>query len=197
MFEGKNKRGQEGVTLTTLLLMVLGIVVIVVVIIGFTGGFNFIFDKFQVAPGQSLESVIQSCKIAAQAELSGDYCLTFKKVEINGVSQFATCNLGVIEDNIEEKFDGCKGNNEMGFVSKKYCTSGSVKGGDFKKTIVNGQTCAQWFELSLDSCTGPDTDNPAVIVSCSASQFDITASLKVKPADSNKCCLNKQLAPDS
>ena len=77
---GLNKRGQEGITLTTLLLIVLGVVVVVILILGATGIFGDIFSKREALPG-NLEAIAQSCKIAAGASLIADYCYEFKEVQ--------------------------------------------------------------------------------------------------------------------
>lgn len=74
------KRGQEGVTLTTLLLIVLGVAVVLAIILGATGIFGKIFGAGQQLTSKELEVVVQSCKIAAENDLIADYCLAFKKV---------------------------------------------------------------------------------------------------------------------
>ena len=74
-----NKRGQEGVTLTTLLLIILGVVVVVVIILGATGVLNDVFGTRTALPG-NLEAVSQSCKIAVQGNLLVDYCYNYKKI---------------------------------------------------------------------------------------------------------------------
>ena len=63
--KGMNKRGQD-LTIGTLVLIVLGVVVLVLLIVGFTKGWGFIFDKFDSAPGKSLETTIQACNFAGQ-----------------------------------------------------------------------------------------------------------------------------------
>ncbi len=92
-----NKRGQEGVTLTTLLLIILGIVVVVIIIIGATQGFDFFFGKIGQLPGQSLQAAVSACEIAGETGLKADYCSQFRKVEINGEEQYVTCSF--LEEN--------------------------------------------------------------------------------------------------
>ncbi len=87
---GVNRRGQEGVTLTTLLLIILGGVVVLVVILGATGTLGKIFGQTKFLPGD-LESVVQSCKLAIDAGLTASYCGDFKEVTINGVKQVVNC----------------------------------------------------------------------------------------------------------
>ena len=87
-----NRKGQEGVTLTTLLLIILGIVVVVIIIIGATQGFDFFFGKIGQLPGQSLQAAVSACEIAGETGLKADYCSQFRKVEINGEEQYVTCD---------------------------------------------------------------------------------------------------------
>ena len=74
-----NKRGQEGVTLTTLLLIVLGVIVVVVIILGATGVLNDVFGTRTALPG-NVEAIAQICKISIQGGFIADYCYNFKKV---------------------------------------------------------------------------------------------------------------------
>src|SRR3989344_1166022 len=83
-----NRKGQEGLTLTTLLLIVLGVVVVVVLIIGFTKGFGFIFDKFDAAPGSQLQTIAKACEIAGEQSLVLDYCARLNKVKSG---EYVTC----------------------------------------------------------------------------------------------------------
>ena len=81
MFEkGMNRKGQEGLTLTTLLLIVLGIVVVAVIILGVTGILGKIFSSGEEIIPSKLEAAVQGCKIAAQASLVADYCYDLKKI---------------------------------------------------------------------------------------------------------------------
>lgn len=140
-----NKRGQ-GVTIGTLIMIVLGIVVLVVIILGFTGGFEFIFGKIKLLPGQSLETAAQSCKIAGENKLTVDYCLEFKEVEVGEETQFINCQYPAIQGSIEEKLD-CfdrTGQNKISAIvsGENYCKilfrQGKV-GGD---TRVNDVLCS-------------------------------------------------------
>jgi hypothetical protein len=146
MERGINKRGQEGVTITTLLLIVIGAVVAVVIILGATGALDFIFDKVKIAPGQDLQAVVASCEIAANAELKADYCSTIKEVEINGVNQFVTCSHGTVMSNFraDVKDVNCVSGEMMldEEAVKAFCkSSGKIKSGDWDSVMVNGESC--------------------------------------------------------
>lgn len=85
-----NTKGQEGITIGTLLLLVLGIVVVVVLIIGATTGFDYIFSKFKILPGQNLQAVVKACETSADLDLSVDYC-SFKKIKIDSKNEYLNC----------------------------------------------------------------------------------------------------------
>jgi len=101
MQKGMNRKGQEGVTIGTLLLIVLGIVVVVVLIIGATNGFDFIFGKIDTLPGQDLQAVAQGCIIAAQNSLTLDYCEEFKEIELDGEKRLVNCEYSKISDSVK------------------------------------------------------------------------------------------------
>ena len=142
-----NKRGQpEGMGLGTVLAIIAGVVVLVILIIGFTKGFDFIFGKWDILPGQDLETVVKSCEFSAQQGFKADHCSTFKEVAIDGKKQFVNCEdervKANMDINIENKVGACGligGNNPV----KNYCTN-NVKGTDLDKTLVNGKTCSEW-----------------------------------------------------
>lgn len=81
-----NKRGQEGVTLGTLILLILGAVALIVIVLGFTMGWSFIFSKIGILPGQSLQALAESCKISAGSDLAIDYC-GYKYIQVEGEDQ--------------------------------------------------------------------------------------------------------------
>lgn len=86
---GIGKKGQEGMTLTTLLLIIIGLVVAVVIILGATGILGDFFGARDILPGQQLEVIAQSCKLAGEASLIADYCLEFKELDKN---DFVNCD---------------------------------------------------------------------------------------------------------
>ena len=154
------KRGQEGVTLTTLLLIILGAVVVVVVILGATGSLNFIFDKIKIAPGQDLEAVAQSCKIAASTGLRVDYCITFKEIKVDDVKEYVNCQDIRIQSSINPKPEfACEtGDNDPSLVKCKaivsdanYDGKAKINGGLIPKNAVGGTSphtfCKQTLKL--------------------------------------------------
>ena len=100
----QNKRGQEGITIGTLLLIVLGIVVVVVLIIGFTKGFGFIFGKQDVLPLQQMQAIAKSCELSAESIVGGsalavDYCVQLKSAS-KGV--YVTCDYAPIRSTLKK-----------------------------------------------------------------------------------------------
>jgi hypothetical protein len=182
-----SRKGQREISIGTLLLIILGVVALVIVIIGTTKGFGFIFDKFEVVPGQSLESVVQSCGVAASNGLKADYCRTIKEVEISGVNQFVTCDYSKI--NSDEKIDCDAGNLKK--VAQDYCASGSIKAKDFDKTLVNGETCSEQLGFGeIESCGIDNEAKPFELKeegSCAGGQVDVTDLFTTNTG--KKCCL--------
>ena len=139
-----NKRGQEGMTLTTLLLIVLGVVVLAVIIIGATSGFDFVFGKFKLLPGQDLQALAATCNIAAKNDLKIDYCKQFKEVKLPS-GQKSLVNCGYLkEQNLLDKDSAtldCVINEEALFCKSLKDKEGSKYD---EKTNVNGKACDAW-----------------------------------------------------
>lgn len=148
---GFGKKGQEGVSLGTLLLLILGIVVVVVLIIGFTQGFDFIFGKFRLLPGQSLQTVVESCNVAAELKLSADYCSEFKQIKVDGKNEYVNCQDSRIKQNMKQELVSeieCQNdvNNLSPEASQCVKLIEAVKGEKGKKDCskivrVNGKVC--------------------------------------------------------
>ena len=152
-----NKRGQEGITLGTLLIIILGGVALVVIILGFTGAWGFIFSKIGLLPGQSVQALAESCKISVDLEFVDDYC-SFKEVRIEGETgkQWLNCEYGSIAAILESKLaNPCNTYKNVLYTAKGKCDAlkDAVVTGetwDAKKVKVNGKTCE---ELGVESIT--------------------------------------------
>jgi hypothetical protein len=137
-----NKKGQE-MSVTTLILIVLGVVLLVVLILGFTMGWESLWSKINIfGGGSSIETVIQSCKIAASSDATYSYCSEFKKIKVGGQTEYVNCAdsrvAGALdktlpcEDNVVEGY--CKG------LSESLCKKGVKVNG--KAVSWNNNTCS-------------------------------------------------------
>lgn len=145
------KRGQEGVTVTTLVVIVVGIIVAVLLIVGASGGFKYVFEKFRIAPGQSLEAKTQACIIAAKNTLRADYCDEFQKVTISGEAQYANCEHPTVENNVQTEVTPlpCIGRTKDEAVKNQCATL--IRGGKADaKTQVNARLCTSAVECARD-----------------------------------------------
>jgi hypothetical protein len=134
-----NKRGQEGITLTTILLLVLGVVVVILVILFATGFFDKLGGATDNLPG-NLQAAVSACQVAAQSDLTADYCRTFRGIDVNGKTQYQVCDSDVIENNfaVEAKKLNCA--SPVGDADiKAFCESQRLKA----DTTVGTRTCAQ------------------------------------------------------
>jgi hypothetical protein len=135
---GMDKKGQQ-VSVAGLILIVIGVVVLIVLIIGFTQGFDFFFGKIDVLPGQELEAVAQSCKVAHKGKLRIDYC-SFKEVEVDGEKEFVNCLDTRVDNAIKGDLEGDRIKCGESYSGLEYCNG---KDSDVK---VNGDTCAEWAQ---------------------------------------------------
>jgi len=86
-----NKKGQE-MSVATLVLIVIGIVVLVKLILGFSMGWQNLWNKINIfGGGSNVETVIQACKIAASSDSVYSFCSEFKKVTIGGKTEYINC----------------------------------------------------------------------------------------------------------
>jgi len=140
-----NKKGQ-GLSITTIILIILGLVVLIFLILGFTRGFDFLFGKFDVAPGQDLEAVAQSCNIAAQGNLRIDFC-TFKEVKFQGKNEFVNCFDSKLAGSITASHNiNCNGLPD----EKAFCA------GKDASDLVNGKTCEEWIKKKTEDTNTQD-----------------------------------------
>ncbi len=151
-----NKKGQE-MSVATLVLIVIGIVVLVMLILGFSMGWQNLWGKINIfGGGSNVETVVQACKLAAQSDSTFSYCNEFKKVTINGQTQYINCQAEQITG-LDKTLDCGRSRDES---AKAYCASiyGVKLGADgeiaqngvsgtnaanLKKdtTLYNGKTC--------------------------------------------------------
>lgn len=129
----ESKKAQE-FSITTLVVLVLAVIVLVIVVLGFWKGWDYVFGKVGLLPG-NLEAVAQSCSASGKAGLETSYCYELKSVTINGVKQYMNCEelkKYAAVDDLEEKI--CN--------SDKVDDSASALCNSLKKDIlIQGKTC--------------------------------------------------------
>ena len=88
-----NKKGQEGVSIGTIIGIIIAVIVLIVVIVFFTGGFGGIAEKLQkfTGAGASVETVIQACSLASSNSNSYLFCEDFSKVSFPTGVEYINC----------------------------------------------------------------------------------------------------------
>lgn len=146
-----SRKGQE-LSITTLILIVLGVVILVLLILGFTRGWDWIIGKFDLLPGQSLETLAQSCNVAAQGGLAVDFC-SFKKIKVDSVTQYLNCQDPRLQASItSEDKPSCSPD-----AAKQYCISQKLK----DDALINSQACSSFYDSKPgNSLPSVDTSLP-------------------------------------
>lgn len=114
-----NKKGQE-MSVATLVLIVIGIVVLVMLILGFTLGWQNLWNKINILGGASdVSTVIQACNLAATTDDQNAYCNEFKSVKIGNQKQYVNCQNVNVQPNLDKTLDcGGKSAEEN---AREYC----------------------------------------------------------------------------
>jgi hypothetical protein len=136
------KEGKKAqVSTTTIIFLIIGVFVLAMVILGFTQGWNVIFDKVGLLPDQ-LEGSAQTCKIYSESEqLKLSYC-TFKEIRVDGKKQWLNCD-GVYEKasqilaspGFEKRTGLCATGSE-----KRFCEDNKLDLDD----LINAKNCSSW-----------------------------------------------------
>ena len=148
MLKRMNKKGQE-LSITTLVLLVLAVIILVVVVLGFTKGWNYIFDKIGLLPND-LEAAVSACTTYAGSESQRiSYCqFDDRDYRFEGTKQYANC------DYVHELAGRVLGADKVGFSKQVWCASdvatkfcAQLKAGTNYKadTIVNGKPCSEFL----------------------------------------------------
>jgi len=155
------KRGQE-LSIGTLILIVLGIVVLVLLILGFSLGWQNLWERIGIfTGGSSIESVVAACKISASTGSSASFCSDFKKIRIDGKTQYLNCQDARVIEDIDDP---------VSCSAKSMTTSCKSLLGDKESIILNG--------IEVKSCESQVTDQKII-------EFDSTEAV-AKRAEANK-----------
>lgn len=132
-----NKKGQE-MSVATLILIVIGIVLLVVLILGFTMGWQSLWNKINIFGGTSnIETVIQACNLAATSDSTYSYCNEFKQLKISGKTEYLTCEDPRLQGGLMKQLD-CSSVRSAG---QDACAVWLVQNPG-KSGKVNGEECA-------------------------------------------------------
>jgi len=174
-----NKRGQQGMTIGTLLVIVLGVVAVVVLIIGFTLGTDAFFDLFKRGPSD-LQLTASACGIFAQGELYLDYCTNFKLVDVDGEDRFVNCQFSQIEAVSDPKLN-CQNQFPNRDLEAEYCNVLFRQDKLESNTKVNDGICP------IRSCTG--AVGVAVDKGADCASPDIKLTKGFTEVATNACCI--------
>lgn len=132
-----NRKGQD-LSIGTLILIVLGIVVLVLLILGFSLGWDDLWEKINIfGGGSSIGDVASACAIKATSNDVYGYCNEFVKVKVgNSAREFVNCEDDRVKQGISNQLS-CGGNFQERFNAQ--CASMSTS--DREKVLVNGQQC--------------------------------------------------------
>jgi len=138
--EKMNKRGQD-LSIGTLILIVLGIIVLVLLILGFSLGWSNLWEKINIFKGgSSIGDIANACKIAVASQDVYSYCQDFKKIKINGQTEYLNCLDGRVQSSLESERITCPDGYTTDEISaKSYCigqTKSTTKQGNVK---INGK----------------------------------------------------------
>jgi len=87
MIKRLNKKGQD-LSIGTLILIVLGIVVLVLLILGFTMGWNNLWDRINIfGGGATIGNVATACTNAVTTNDKFSFCEQFHKVKVDGKTE--------------------------------------------------------------------------------------------------------------
>lgn len=135
--KGINKRGQEGLSTTSLLVLILGAVALVVIIIGFTQGWSFFTDLLGKTD-IDIAVIKQKCETILPFGVAS-YCLD--KIEIGNNNYincgYANTNLNVIIENSLT----CSDNDAKAICRKIKLEEGENYKNKLTKIKVNGKPC--------------------------------------------------------
>ncbi len=142
---GINKRGQEGLSTTSLLVLILGAVALVVIIIGFTQGWGFFTDLL----GQTdIDIAVIKQKCETILPFGASYCLD--KIEI-GKDNYINC--GYANTDLKVKIENsleCTNDDAKAICQKIKLEEGDNYKNKLTKIKVNGKPCGGTTEGNWD-----------------------------------------------
>ena len=136
-----NKKGQD-LSIGTLILIVLGIIVLVLLILGFSLGWSNLWEKINIFKGSSsIGDIANACKIAVTSQDVYSYCQDFKKIKVNGQTEYISCLDSRVQPSLDTKITTCD-DAEVLKAKKAICDT-IINEADKGKIKINGQPCSE------------------------------------------------------
>ena len=153
-----NKKGQD-LSIGTLILIVLGIVVLVLLILGFSLGWENLWEKINIfGGGSSIGEVVTRCNLDVNTQNTYDYCQDFKKVKIEGKTEYLNCQDNRL--NLDSTLE-CD-ETQVNEAKKTLCLTLAGQGKADTK-INKDETCSQYVQeactLKIDCVAITNLDN--------------------------------------
>ena len=142
-----NKKGQE-MSVATLVLIVIGIVVLVMLILGFTMGWQSLWNKINIFGGGSdVSTVIQACTLAANAGDKYAYCSEFKLIKIGNEKVYVNCQSNQVDTSLTSKLDCDK---KIDWNAETFCGTLSVEAQKTTKAVFSSGEGTGAFKSCTD-----------------------------------------------
>ncbi len=143
-----NKKGQD-LSIGTLILIVLGIVVLVLLVLGFSMGWENLWEKINIfGGGSSIGTVASACELAAQQDNKYGYCQEFKRVKVGQTNEYVNCQDTRLQSSIDTRLN-CD-LNEVNNAIQMLC-DGFTSDSDRINIRINGNTCKERFDTIYDA----------------------------------------------
>ncbi len=177
---GMNKKGQD-LSIGTLILIVLGIIVLVLLILGFSLGWSNLWEKINIFKGgSSIGDVVTACKIAVTSQDVYSYCQDFKKIKVDGKTEYVNCLDGRVESGLDSKITTCS---DKSTLEKEYCKT-LIKNNE-KNAKVDGLQCNTL--KCVEDLKGRLTNKAS---GCSAGETSVSdKEVITELSDDQVCCL--------
>ncbi|MEM4259164.1 MAG: hypothetical protein QXS38_00155 [Candidatus Pacearchaeota archaeon] len=144
-----NKKGQE-MSVATLVLVVIGIVILVLLILGFSMGWQNLWNKINIlGPSSDISTVIQSCQLAASSGDKYAYCSEFKQVKISGETVYLNCQSNQVDTSLSSRLDCPKSIEDN---AKAFCNSTAVSKWETTKVVSSAGVGSGTFKSCKDIC---------------------------------------------
>lgn len=132
-----NKKGQD-LSIGTLILIVLGIIVLVLLILGFSLGWSNLWEKINIFKGSSsIGDIANACKIAVTSQDVYSYCQDFKKIKVNGQTEYISCLDDRVATSLDAKITNCpESYKDEATSASSYCKQ--IKSTLTENVIING-----------------------------------------------------------